>query len=77
MFTLPLHTRHYTTTTTEPSLPASLPSQIPAYFIWLNKMSYLTYAFAALVKSELQGQVFTDELGNIVPVSVCMSLGHV
>lgn len=29
--------------------------QIPIYFRWLNKASYLTYAFAAVVGSEVDG----------------------
>jgi hypothetical protein len=30
------------------------------YFIWVNKVSYLTYAFAGVVGSEFQGLTLTD-----------------
>jgi hypothetical protein len=34
--------------------------QIPVYFIWVNKISYLTYAFAGVVGSEFQGLTLYD-----------------
>ena len=30
-------------------------AKIPVYFIWINKSSFLTYAYAGLMQSELQG----------------------
>lgn len=34
------------------------PLQIPVYFIWVNRASYLTYAFTALTQSQLEGLTF-------------------
>ncbi len=34
--------------------------QIPVYFIWINKASFLTYAYTGLMQSELKGLLVTD-----------------
>ena len=38
-----------------PPLSGFLLAKIPVYFIWINKSSFLTYAYAGLMQSELQG----------------------
>ncbi|KAL6761569.1 P-loop containing nucleoside triphosphate hydrolase protein [Haematococcus lacustris] len=42
------------------SFSGFLVTKIPVYFIWVNKASYLTYAFSALVTSEFDGLTFHD-----------------
>lgn len=37
---------------------SSPPLQIPVYFRWVNRSSYLTYAFTALTQSQLEGLTF-------------------
>ena len=38
-----------------PHFSGFLLAKIPVYFIWINKISFLTYAYARLLQSELQG----------------------
>ena len=38
-----------------PRCSGFLLAKIPVYFIWINKISFLTYAYAGLLQSELQG----------------------
>ncbi len=35
-------------------------SDIPVYFRWIGKISYLTYAFAAVVRSQFDAMEFYD-----------------
>ena len=35
--------------------PLSTSAQIPVYFIWINKASFLTYSYTALMQSEFTG----------------------
>jgi hypothetical protein len=48
--------------------------QIPVYFIWVNKISYLTYAFAGVVGSEFQGLTLVDPSTGEAGV-VCVQRG--
>ena len=42
------------------SFSGFLLARIPVYFIWINKASYLTYAYSALMQSELSGLMVVD-----------------
>eukprot|EP00798_Chlamydomonas_sp_ICE-L_P005385 gene5385-5606_t len=48
------------------SFSGFLVSNIPPYFVWIGKISYLTYAYAALVQSELTGLYLENEEGTWV-----------
>ncbi|GAB4821715.1 hypothetical protein N2152v2_008761 [Parachlorella kessleri] len=44
-------------------------SSIPVYFRWIGKISYLTYAFAAVVRSQFDSTMFYNAEGQPVPGS--------
>ncbi|KAG1681175.1 hypothetical protein FOA52_015618 [Chlamydomonas sp. UWO 241] len=45
------------------SFSGFLTSSIPVYFIWINKISFLTYSYNALLKSQLMG-LFVEDSTN-------------
>lgn len=42
------------------SFSGFLLARIPVYFVWINRVSYLTYAYAALMDSQLDGLMVMD-----------------
>jgi ATP-binding cassette, subfamily G (WHITE), member 2 len=46
------------------SFSGFLVSDVPVYFAWISRISYLTYAFAAAVKQEFQGVEFVCQGGT-------------
>lgn len=48
------------------SFSGFLVSKIPIYFRWVNKASYLTYAFAGLSRNEFSGLTLYDAQGQAV-----------
>lgn len=51
------------------SFTGFLVSSVPVYFRWVQKISYLTYAYSALVFNELDGDTFYLADGTAVPGS--------
>lgn len=50
------------------SFSGFLISKIPVYFVWVQKTSYLTYAFSALTENEFSKVSFVDPAtGDVVP----------
>eukprot|EP00798_Chlamydomonas_sp_ICE-L_P031603 gene31603-6798_t len=47
-------------------VPVPAPYPIPRYYIWISKISFFTYAYSALVQSELTGLYLEDEEGTWV-----------
>lgn len=48
------------------SFSGYLVSNIPVYFSWLGKVSYFSYAYAALVRNELDGLTFKSTNGTLI-----------
>ena len=48
------------------SFSGFLVGSIPVYFAWLGKASYFSYAYAAVVRNELDGLMFIGKNGTLV-----------
>lgn len=44
--------------------------RIPIYFVWMQKISYFTFASAVLVENEFNGLTFTSALGSLAGSSL-------
>jgi hypothetical protein len=53
----------------QPTLPlvSCAASQVPVYFIWVQKCSYLTYAYSAMLELELSSITLRLPNGDVVP----------
>ncbi|KAG2423172.1 hypothetical protein HXX76_010940 [Chlamydomonas incerta] len=49
------------------SFSGFLTVKTPVYFVWVQKMSYFTYAYSALLDTEFSKVSFVDAAGNTVP----------